>query len=74
MKWILKTTAVLGSIGCLTWASVLVIFARNSEVSHQAAAPGSTAVDPGMAILAAGIAGVVGILVYVRRNKIKEKV
>ena len=72
-KWFLKTAAVLGSIACLTWGSVLVIFARNSEVSKQAVTSLSSAVDPNLAIIAAGIAALAGIIVYAKRNRTKEK-
>lgn len=73
MKWFLKTAAVLGSIACLTWGSVLFIFARNSEVSKQAVTSLSSAVDPNLAIIAAGIAALAGIIVYAKRNRTKEK-
>ena len=75
MKKILKGTMALAGICCLSWASVMVIFAKNSGVGEQAVRVGKQlAVDPNMAILATGLMAVVGIAVFIKRNLIKEKV
>lgn len=59
---------LIGAIG-ITFGSVSVIFAKN--IGTDAAAV-TTTVNPDMAILAAGVVLAIGIIIFLKRNVIKE--
>ncbi len=69
MKSLFKTLMAFGGTLVIFWISVLVIFAENYEMgSGGLMVHTSTAVDPYMAITAAGIVGFAGIAVFLKRN------
>lgn len=73
MKKLIRTLVIFGGALVIFWTSVMVIFAKNYDINS----PGmmlhtSVGVDPYMAIMAAGLAGLAGILVFIRRNVINK--
>ena len=58
---------LIGAIG-ITFGSVSVIFAKNIGTDVAV----TTTVNPDMAILAAGVVLAIGIIIFLKRNVIKE--
>ncbi len=74
MKKVIRTLLIMGSVMCVSWASVMVIFAKNSDVSRSEdlLANVTNTVNPHMAVIAAVIVCIVGIAVFIKRNKENE--
>lgn len=74
MKKLWKT--LLSFVGALVifWVSALVIFAENYGAGNGGLMiHTATAVDPYMAITAAGIVGFAGVAVFVKRNVLNKR-
>lgn len=69
MKGILKFTAIICSILCLIWGTVLTVLAWNGEVDNAVIA--EVSVEPYRAMLAAGIIMTAGVVIFLMRNKVK---
>lgn len=71
MKKIQKTIVLLVTISFVAWGSVAVIFAKNTVLSgsDELLASGLKSVNPYMAMVAAGIAGIIGLAIFIKRNK-----
>lgn len=67
MKNIMKFVIVIGCVSFTIWGTVLTVLAWNDEVNNRATA--GLTIEPQRAILAAGIAGVIGILLFWIRNR-----
>ena len=68
MKKLFRMLIVFGGSLVILWTSGLVIFAENYGVNSGGIIHTSQAVDPYMAITAAGIVGFAGIIVFFKRN------
>lgn len=69
MKRISKMILVLVGVISITFGSVSVIFAKNLGTGIENV---NTTVNPDMALLAAGIVMAIGIIIFMKRNVIKE--
>lgn len=71
MKKILKTLVLMACVLSVSWASVLVIFAKNTTVAAEEdlLTNVSKSVNPYLAVLAAVIVCIIGIIVFIKRNK-----
>lgn len=67
MKNLKRFAMIIGCVSFMIWGTVLTVLAWNDEVNNRAAA-GMT-VEPQKAILAAGVAGVIGVLLFLVRNR-----
>lgn len=71
MRRSVKTFLTLGSALLVFWTSVIVIFAKGGESGSQTLFYGTgKAVDHELALVAAGIVALIGIIIYLKRNKI----
>lgn len=67
MKNLKRFVILIGCVSFLSWGTVLTVLAWNDEVSNRASA--AMTVEPQKAILAAGIAGIIGVLLFLVRNR-----
>lgn len=67
MKNLKRFVMIIGCVSFMIWGTVLTVLAWNDEVSNRASA--AMTVEPQKAILAAGIAGVIGVLLFLVRNR-----